>query len=200
MKKAHVILLCLFAACSYGVVHDQITVRLAIEYFTIAHPPIFRATSPTLLGLCWGIAATSGIGVGLGTILALVSQSDGYPPYPIAQIKKDLLRLVAAMAIASSLAGVVGYQLSKRDLISIASHFAETIPLQKHDRFVAVWFMHLASYIVGFGWGSFLCYRVWRDRGKPAVLGLFPSSPVATIRAISLLILGAFVLWLRFRP
>jgi hypothetical protein len=104
------------------------------------------------------------------------------------------------MAIASSVAGVVGFQLSKRDLVFLASNFAEAIPTQKHDRFVAVWFMHLASYLVGFGGGLYLCYGVWKERGKPAVIALFPNSPTGKIRVTSLLIFAAFVLWLRFRP
>ena len=153
-----------------------------------------------VLGLCWGIAATSGIGVGLGSILALVSQSDGRPPYPINQIKKALVRIVIAMAIVSSLAGILGYQLSKGGIFSLASNFAEAIPTNRHDRFVAVWFMHLASYIVGFGGGSFLCYSVWKERGKPAVIALLPNSPAATMRAIFLIIIAVFILWIRFRP
>ena len=81
MKKLQIVLLSVLAACSYGVIHDQITARLCIEYFTVAHPPLFHTGSTTLLALCWGVSATAGIGAALGVVLAMVSQSDGPTPY-----------------------------------------------------------------------------------------------------------------------
>lgn len=198
MKKAQVVIFSLLAAWVYGIVHDQITVRLAIEYFSVAHPPIFRTTNPTLLGFCWAIAATSGIGIALGSILALVSQSDGAAPVPLSEIRRSLLRLIGMMACASLLAGAVGFYLSRLQMISIASKFDDLIPIHKHDRFVAVWFMHLASYIAGFGGGALLCYRVWKERGRPAVLKIFPNSPAATIRAALIVGAAAYIMWIRF--
>jgi hypothetical protein len=62
MQKAKIILLSTVAAIAYGVIHDQITARLCVEYFAIAHPPLFHTTSPTVLGICWGIAATFAVG------------------------------------------------------------------------------------------------------------------------------------------
>jgi len=44
-----------------GIAHDEITVRVCAEYFTIAHPPLFPTASRTLLAACWGIAATVGL-------------------------------------------------------------------------------------------------------------------------------------------
>ena len=61
-KAAQIILLSILSACLYGVVHDQITIRVCLEYFTVAHPPYFPTHSPTLLAICWGVAATAGIG------------------------------------------------------------------------------------------------------------------------------------------
>jgi hypothetical protein len=39
------------ATVLYGIMHDQITARIRIEYFTVDHPGIFGTDSPTLLGL-----------------------------------------------------------------------------------------------------------------------------------------------------
>jgi len=36
-----IVLLCIVAAVVYGVVHDQVTARVCVEYFTIGHPPVF---------------------------------------------------------------------------------------------------------------------------------------------------------------
>ena len=51
MQAIRIILLATLAAIAYGVVHDQVTARICVEYFTIGHPPVFRTTSPTLLAL-----------------------------------------------------------------------------------------------------------------------------------------------------
>ena len=142
-------LLSTVAAIAYGIVHDQITARLCVEYFTIAHPPLFHSTSPTLLGICWGIAATVGVGALLGVVLALVSQSEGLPPVAILHVFTSILGLLAVMAISALLAGGVGFELSRRSIVCIPAALADRIPPSQHHRFMAVWFVHGASYLVG---------------------------------------------------
>jgi hypothetical protein len=102
MREAKIVLLSTVAAVAYGIVHDQITARLCVEYFTIAHPPLFHTTSPTILGLCWGTAATFGVGLLLGVVLALVSQSEGLPPVPTPHLFKSILGLLAVTALSGS--------------------------------------------------------------------------------------------------
>lgn len=46
MNAAGIVLLCAVVATTYGVVHDQITARLCIEYFTIDHPPSSETCRP----------------------------------------------------------------------------------------------------------------------------------------------------------
>ena len=198
MKKTKVIVLCMLAAIAYGVIHDEITARLCVEYFTIAHPPIFHTASPTVLGLCWGIAATIGIGVVLGAILAEVSQSEGQPAVPIRQIARSLLILLAMMALAAFLAGLLGYELSRHAIISIPITLAYRIPPASHDRFMAVWFAHGASYLAGLTGGAILILRIWRERGKPRVLALIPRTPLAIARSLVLAAVVAVVFYLRF--
>ena len=149
MKKAQVILLSILAACGYGIIHDQITVRLCIEYLTIAHPALFPTTSPTLLAFCWGIAATAPIGVAFGVILALVSQPKGQLPIPVSQLARQILVLLGAMGLSALTAGSLGQQLAQRGFIAIPADFATVVPVQQHDNFLAVWFAHAASYFVG---------------------------------------------------
>ena len=113
MKYAQIILLNILAACAYGVIHDQITVRVCIEYFTVAHPPLFHTTSPTLLALCWGVAATAGIGAVVGVLLALVSRAGAPAPLSLFRIGQSVLLLLGVMALSAFAAGVVGYELSQ---------------------------------------------------------------------------------------
>jgi hypothetical protein len=65
-----IILLSIFASIVYGILHDQITARICVEYFTIGHAPIFGTDHPTLLGIGWGIFATWWVGLFLGIPLA----------------------------------------------------------------------------------------------------------------------------------
>jgi hypothetical protein len=197
VKKLEIILLSVLAACTYGVIHDQITARLCIEYFTVAHPPLFHTGSTTLLALCWGVAATAGIGAALGVVLALVSQSDGPTPYPISQLGWSLLVLLAIMAASAILAGVTGYQLSHGGFISIPSGLSGILRAQQHDRFMAVWFAHGASYLVGLAGGALLCFNVWRARGKPSVISFFPHTRAAALRVGLLAAVAAYIIWLR---
>ena len=198
VRKAKIILLSTVAAISYGVVHDQITARLCIEYFTIGHPPLFHTTSPTVLGICWGITATVGVGALLGVILALVSQSKGRPPTAILRVFKSVLGLLAVMAVSASLAGVVGFELSRRSMICIPATLADLIPSSQQHRFMAVWFAHGASYVVGLVGSLFIILRIWRARGQPRVLSVFPRTKRAIIRALILALIAALAAWLRF--
>lgn len=198
MKKLQIVLLCILAACSYGVIHDQITARLCIEYSTLAHPPLFHTTSTTLLALCWGIAATAGIGAALGVVLAMVSQSDSREPYPISRLARSILLLLAIMAASAFLAGVVGYGLSHSGFVAIPSGLARVLRRQQHDRFMAVWFAHGTSYLIGLVGGALLCLNIWRARGKPPVISLFPRTRAAVLRAGLLAAIAAYIVWMRF--
>jgi hypothetical protein len=198
MRKTSIVLLCIAVATTYGVLHDQITARLCVEYFTIAHPPLFRTTSPTVLGICWGVAATFWVGAVLGLLLALVSQSEGQPPVPIGRLFRSVLGLVAVSAVFATLAGVVGFQLSQSGRVCIPAEFSDVVRPSHHHRFMAVWFAHGASYLVGMAGGALVIFRVWRERGKPRVLSLYPRSKAAILRALLLAAMVALILWFRF--
>ncbi len=51
MEFAKIIGLCILAAIGYGIVHDQVTARICVEYFTVFHAPILGVRSR--LSLLW---------------------------------------------------------------------------------------------------------------------------------------------------
>ena len=71
MESLKIILMAVAAAVLYGIMHDQITARVCVEYFTIGHPQlfVFPTDDPTLLGIGWGIVATWWVGLPLGIAL-----------------------------------------------------------------------------------------------------------------------------------
>src|SRR5436190_782619 len=83
MQFLGIIAMCTGAAIVYGVVHDQVTARVCVEYFTIGHPPVFGTDDPTLLGLGWGVIATWWVGaVGGGIVCVRVWRSRSRMPQP----------------------------------------------------------------------------------------------------------------------
>ncbi len=79
MKWLAIVLQCVAACVVYGVIHDQFTVRICLEYFTIGHPPVFPTVNPTLLALGWGVIASWWVGVLVGIPLASAGTKD-LPP------------------------------------------------------------------------------------------------------------------------
>jgi hypothetical protein len=74
LESLKILILSIAAAILYGIIHDQFTARICIEYFTVFHPPVFRTQSPTLLALGWGVIATCWVGAFLGLLLILAAR------------------------------------------------------------------------------------------------------------------------------
>jgi len=110
MQALKILGLTVAAAIVFGVLHDQVTARVCVEYFTIGHPRIFGATtSPTLLALGWGVVATWWAGAIIGVPLALVARVGRWPKLAATDLAKPIGVLLLCMALASALAGTVGW-------------------------------------------------------------------------------------------
>ena len=200
-QKAKVILLSVAAATAYGVVHDEITARLCVEYFSLAHPPLFPFSSPTMLGLCWGVAASFGVGLVLGYLLAQASQSEGLLGVPICA------RPSAVRPSGFNWPCCGGYRIYRvqaravlRDLAArvAAVRLGRVLPRSQQDRFLAVWFAHAASYFFGLVGGSILIFRIWNRRGRPRLVALLPRTAGGLIRAVVVLAVLGGLVWLRW--
>lgn len=202
MQKTKVVLLSLSAAIAYGIIHDQITARLCIEYFSLAHPPIFPVSSPTLLALCWGVAATCGVGLVLGILLAQASQSPGLPPMPVSALIIPILVLLATTAFAATVAGYMGFVLSQRSVISLSEllpyAWIDSLSRRQQDRFLAVWFAHAASYLFGVLGAGLLVLRIWNRRQRPRLLAVFPRTTIQLFRLALVLAIFGMIVWLRW--
>ena len=49
MQALAIILLCTASAVAYGILHNNVTARVCVEYFTIGHPALFDTDAPALL-------------------------------------------------------------------------------------------------------------------------------------------------------
>jgi len=150
--------LTVLAAIVYGILHDQITARICIEYFTVAHPPVFGNTqSPTLLAFGWGIIATWWVGLLLGMPLAVCSRVGALPKLTARQLFKPICLILCILFTLAMLAAAVGYVCAQRKLLHLSEPLASEVAPERHSLLLADTCAHLASY----GFGAILGVVLW---------------------------------------
>lgn len=152
------------AAIAYGIAHDQITVRICLEYFTIGHPPVFPTRNPTLLAIGWGIIATWWVGVLLGVPLAIVARAGSRPKRTVGTLVRPVVWLLAVMAVFATIAGLTGWFFASRGMVVLVGPIAEELAADRHVPFLIDLWAHSASYLVGLVGGIVVLIRVWRSR------------------------------------
>jgi hypothetical protein len=163
MEFAKIVLLAIAAAICYGIVHDQVTARICLEYFTVFHPPVFHTDNPTLLGLGWGVIATWWMGAFLGVFLAIAARAGRKPKVAASDLVRPVIQLLSAMALIALLAGTAGYLLARTGVFgspSIMWGFQRC----SYNAFVADWWAHSASYGAAALGGTVLCLMTYRKR------------------------------------
>lgn len=164
MQSLKIVLTCVIAAVFYGIVHDQLTAHICVEYFSVFHPPVFATTSPTLLAVGWGIIATWWMGAFLGVLLALSARAGSRNKIDVRQLVRPISKLLVTMGLLAALAGITGYALARRGAIAPPGWIAAMLPPAKHARFMADWWAHNASYLFGLLGGILLCILTIRKR------------------------------------
>lgn len=175
IEHLRIILLCVFAAVLFGILHDQITARICLEYFTVFHPPVFETQSPTLLALGWGVIATWWLGLILGWVLALAARAGSRPKLSAASLIRPVGSLLIVMAGCATVAGISGVILAARGLVGDPRWLTPRLTTCSYPRFMADWFAHSASYASGFLGGIALCVLQYRRRGHSTVGASNPS-------------------------
>ena len=169
MQFLAIIIVSVVAAVVYGVIHDQLTIRVCLEYFTVAHPLIFQTSSPTLLALGWGVIATWWVGLLLGIPLAVVARiGTTRPPVSVRALIAPISILLVVMSLCALIAGFLGYSAGLRDDVQIPAWLTERLPAVMNARFIAASWAHLASYLSGIVGGVVLIVvtRVRRARSR----------------------------------
>src|SRR5215467_7886305 len=127
-ESLKIIALCVGAAIAYGIVHDQFTARICIEYFTVFHPPVFATQSPTTLAFGWGIIATWWVGGFLGLLLVIAARAGSRPPLTAKSLIRPIGTLLLVMATCAILFGVAGFVLAQREVVSLPEWVAHKLP------------------------------------------------------------------------
>ena len=163
VESLKIILLAMGAAIAYGIAHDQITIRVCPEYFTVAHPHIFNTASLTLIALGWGVVATWWAGLAAGIALALAARAGSAQKFTWRRLVRPVVALFIVMAACATAAGFFGDWMASTGRISSVQAWGSMLPAEKQPGFMADVFTHAISYSVG-GVGSVVIALVtaWR--------------------------------------
>ncbi len=170
MQWIAILLLSVGFCVAYGIVHDQITARICVEYFTIGHPPVFGTNDPTLLGLGWGVIASWWVGVLLGAPLATISRIGSRPKRTAISLMRPMSILLVGVGALATLAGGVGYFCAVNGWVWLVGPMRVAVPDDVQVYFLTDLWIHNASYAGGFLGGLFLMVWVWRSRIQAAQL------------------------------
>ena len=159
-----IILLCLVFSILFGILHNQVSARVSEEYFTIGHRALIQSTSPTLMGIAWGVNSTWWVGLILGVLLALAGRLGNRQRRSAASLIKPLLMLFLVCGTASLLLGFAAYRLSSSGSIPFLKGMTDAIAVHRQPRYMAALWMHTASYTAATMGGLILAVRIVFDR------------------------------------
>ena len=165
MQSLGIIFLAVMAAIAYGIVHDQVTARICVEYFTIGHPRLIDSDSPTVLALFWGVVATWWVGLPLGLGLAVAARAGRRPKLEARHLLIPVVKLLGWMLAVAAIFGAIGFTTSKAGIFHLVEPLASRVPADKHTAFLIDGWAHSGSYLAGIAGGIALCVFTWKRRG-----------------------------------
>lgn len=142
----------------YGIVHDQISVRISPPYLMDWHPRIIESRDPQKVALAWGVVATWWFGLILGAVLALAATAGRKPHAPWRWIARAVGFIFGISALAAFIAlGITrGFSL---ELPNVFGPVYGDLTYAQRLAFTQVAAMHESSYdaaaistLVAAGW------------------------------------------------
>ena len=135
------------SAILYGIIHDQISIRISPPYLMDWHPTIIESRDPTTVALAWGVVATWWFGLILGMVLALAATVGRRPSAHWTWIFRAVCGVFAATAIGAT----VAYGITRSFGLELPAHFDELyseMPQSERQAFTQTAAMHETSYDV----------------------------------------------------
>jgi hypothetical protein len=160
-----IVLLGVGTSVAYGILQDQVTAHLCVEYFTIGHVDYLQLGDPTLIAIEWGLIATWWAGLLLGLFVAVVARVGARPRLGARDLLRSTLLCMGAVAVVATLAGIVGYVAARSGWVYLVEPLDSAVPRAKHVAFLTDLWAHDAAYLAGVLAGIVLCVWTWRRRG-----------------------------------
>jgi len=104
------------------------------------------------------------VGLLRGVRVAMAARAGNGPKQRAASLGRPILLVVGAMACCASVAGVVGFVLARNGTVVLFQPLASRVPQGRHVRFIADFWAHSASYLVGLVGGLALIVLTWTSR------------------------------------
>jgi hypothetical protein len=167
LEGVKIVGLSVLAACVYGVVHDQITARMCLEYFTVAHPDV-AGHEPTRIALYWGVVATWWVGLPLGVAVAVASRAGDRVPATARHAAPRIAMLLVVLFVLAMSAGAVGWAAYTPSDPWIGSRWGDRIPEAHRAGFAFDACAHAVSYVGGAIGGLVVAARTFLARARKA--------------------------------
>jgi hypothetical protein len=127
----------------FGIALDMVTAHVAVEYFTVHHPPVVDSESPVVMALVWGVLASWWFGL-IGAVIVWFVNSRKSRRVPwrtvllwTAKAMAVLWLFMMAILVSVYLIGNLVPPESRRDTF-------------EHDRrLMAVALTHMTEYVLG---------------------------------------------------
>lgn len=131
MQAVAIITLSVLAAVVYGILRDQVTTRICLEYSTRGHLRLIDFESPTVLGLFWGAEATWWAGLPLGVGLAICARYGKRPKLSVPDLLQPVGRLLIGMFAMATLGGIVEFLTARAGVFQLVEAASVTLPILK---------------------------------------------------------------------
>jgi len=165
--RLSILAMCVGGMIGYGLIQDQITARLSLEYFTLAHPRVFDSDEPTWHGLVWGFLGGWPGGLFLGLALAFTATLGHWPTFGPSQLRTPLLILFLCQGFSTALTGFVAWTNYDKIGIDFVGDWAKVIPGEHRRGFFTVACAHMATYSVATVGSVILCgWVAWKRRSS----------------------------------
>ncbi len=166
MEFLKIVGLAVAASVLYGVLQDQVMVRVCLEYVTVGHTPVFATDNPALLALGQGVRATWWWGLMFGVPLALCARWGARPKLTAGRLVLPVGFQLAAVAVSSLAAGAAGYVAASSGAIVLIEDLAARVPREQHVLYLASRWADVAAGVSGAITGILVCWQAWVRRGR----------------------------------
>lgn len=152
------------AAVGYGMLQDQVSARLAPEYFTLFHRPIAGLIDPTLLGITWGFLGTWWAGLFLGYMAGLIATLGQRPKLSPGEVVGPVFLLIAGVAATVAIAGASVWRYAVQLDVRLDPALRGMVPPERHQALLVVACYHFVGYAAAFASSVVLFIWIWRER------------------------------------
>jgi hypothetical protein len=164
-----IVLMSVVAGIVFGVLHDQLTARLCLEYFTIGHatPESVIRQGATVIATYWGLRAGGSAGLILGLGIALVCVAGARPAVTWRRLLVPMLLLLILCGLSSAVGGGMAYWATGQGQLRFATEM-DLAPAAERGFLICLW-MHTGAY-AGAALGTLtLASWVWLQRLRATV-------------------------------